>query len=329
LVFPEETHFFQQIVGNPDRHNPDYLLSHTSLKLFQRGEIQMTSGFRDYSQVDPDLFETNFRELWKSKFTTLPSILEIFMQSYGQATGQMDARYWVEKTPLNEKHLKKAQTWWPDLKAIFMLRDPRDNYCSYQKQRARRYENRRKRILADGNLSPRAARQRIASLSPPLAMNAFIAYWLESINHWERFATQNPNCMLIQYEKLVQSPKDEMTRIVEFLDIEWDDILLAPTRNGSPWSGNSVFNTEFTGISTSSLGRYREILSVDEIRFLESWLKPVIDSYGWQIGDNMIALGVLLLGLLTSESTKPSQKLKLVIELFRCRFSLGRNSRNK
>ena len=171
LVFPEETHFFQQIVGNPGRHDPDYLLTHSSIKLFKRGKFEMTSGFRDYSQVDPDHFEIVFRELWKTRFSTQPSILEIIMQSYGQVTGQLDSKYWVEKTPMNEKYLENAQAWWPDLKAIYMLRDPRDNFCSYQKQRARRYENRRKRILADGNLSPKVARQKIARTTHNPALN--------------------------------------------------------------------------------------------------------------------------------------------------------------
>jgi hypothetical protein len=49
-----------------------------------------------------------------------------------------------------------------------------------------------------------------------------------------------------------------------------------------------------------------------------------MQSYGWQIGDNMIALFALLIGLVTVPGIKPSQKLKLAIEQARCRLSPAR-----
>jgi hypothetical protein len=321
LVFPEETRFFQQIAGFPQRQNPEYLLKQTSIKLFAREEFEMGSGYRDYSQIDFSRFEETFRSLWNTCFTTQPSILEIIMQSYGWVTGQMDSKYWVEKTPLNEKYLGKAHTWWPDMKAIYILRDPRDNFCSYRKQRLRRFENQRKGILADENISSQAAQQKISKLTRPLTLEAFMAYWLESVNLWERFAAQNPNGLLVQYEDLVRSPQQELDRITAFLGIDWDDILSTPTRNGIPWSGNSVFSTQFDGISTTSLGRYKELLSDIELQKLESWLKPVMESYGWQIGDPVIALGVLLRGLLTATDVKRSHRLKLVSERLNYRLS--------
>lgn len=325
LVFPEETHFFQQIADHPEYQNPEYLLNQTSLKLFQRDEFQMASGFRDYSHIDFDQFQETFQGLWASRFSTQPSILEIIMQSYGQITGQMNSKYWVEKTPLNEKYLVKAQAWWPDLKAIYILRDPRDNFCSYRKQRLRRFESRRTRLLAEKNISSQAAQRKISRLSQPLTIEAFVAYWLESVNLWERFASQNPNGLLIQYEDLVRSPRQVLGRVTEFLSINWDDRLLIPTRNGTLWSGNSVFGLQFEGISTTSLGRYKELLSPGELKKLESWLQPVMKSYGWQIGDSMIALGALWLGL-AAASVKPSHKLKVMIEQVRYHLSPLRKS---
>lgn len=325
VVFPEETRFFQQIAGYPERQNPDYLLHQTSIKLFERDEFQMTSGFRDYSQINFELFGETLRTLWGRGAPDEASILEMIMQSYAEVTGQVEARYWVEKTPLNEKYLQKAHAWWPDLKAIYILRDPRDNFCSYQKQTRKRYESRRDRIIADQTLSPAVLKRKISKVSPPLTMDAFIAYWLESINAWEQFAHNNPNCLLIQYENLAQSPGEEMHRVAEFLGIKWDDILLEPTRNGSSWFGNSVFGAQYKGVSTSSLGRYKELLSEDDRRYLQSWLDSVMRLYGWQTGDNMIALGALWRGLAISPSTKPYLKIKIMIEYLRFWFTRLRN----
>jgi uncharacterized membrane protein len=62
-------------------------------------------------------------------------------------------------------------------------------------------------------------------------------------------------------------------------------------------------------------------LSDEELKKLESWLKPVMESYGWQIGDPVLALSVLLRGLLTATDIKLSHRLKLLIERFNYRFS--------
>jgi len=314
LVFPEETHFFNKISGYPDRQNVEYLLSHTSIKTLGLGKVQITSGFRDYSNFDFDHFKEVLAESWHNSQKDERSLLECIFYSYGVETDRLNTKYWVEKTPLNEKYIKKAVRWWPDLKAIYIIRDPRDNYCSYKKQTEKRFKSRQDRIVNNPHLPPKEKKREISILPLPLSLESFSANWLESINAWENYSRVFQNTMLIKYEELVNAPKVVMSRVCDFLEIDWDDTLLLPTRNGFPWAGNSMYETEFTGISASSIGRYEKNLSDYEKAFLHTWLRSVFKKYGWIMDGNKFASVELLRGFIFSTNIKPYLKFKMLFE---------------
>jgi hypothetical protein len=315
LVFPEETRFFKQILPYPKRQNLDYVLSQTSVKNLGLGKFRMTSGARDYSEID---FNTYTKCLEVSVGTSPDplTLLEGVINCYGRVTGQRGTRYWVEKTPLNEFYLNKANQLWPDLKALYMIRDPRDNYCSHSDLRQRRHLARKKKY-ADADEETRAKH-----LSPPLEITEFIAYWLDSIAQWEQFAKRNESqALLIRYRDLVQNPRQELSRICDFLGINWDDILLSPTRNGTLWTGNSMHGTQFTGISTSSLGRYKQHLDEGEIRQLEGLLDKTMRRYGWNLEYTDTSSLDWILDLLFSRDTKLFHKAKILLGLLRQQLS--------
>jgi hypothetical protein len=55
----------------------------------------------------------------------------------------------------------------------------------------------------------------------------------------------------------------------KFLDIEFDDILLNPTFNGSPISANTSFKLEKSKIIESTLYRYKTLGS-EELKIIDS-----------------------------------------------------------
>jgi hypothetical protein len=172
------------------------------------------------------------------------------------------------------------------------------------------------------NLSADEKKAQITKLSPPLSLNEFIAYWLESFTTWEKFRRHHEYCLQVKYSNLVRSPESELLRICEFLGIGWDSILLKPTRSGILWSGNSVHGERFSGISLSSLGRYKGLVENDEIRYLDSWLHPLINLNGWQIESNLISPFILLKNLILAVDTKPFIKYKILIEQLNLRILL-------
>ena len=144
-----------------------------------------------------------------------------------------------------------------------------------------------------------------------LSLDEFVAYWLESVQVWEQFAARNPRSLLIRYEDLVQNPNVELRRLCSFLEINWDEILLRPTRNGVLWSGNSMYDVEFSGISTESMGRYQDLLIPDEIEFLNVWLRHTITRYGFPSNEALTERRWLAKELLMNRKSKPYIKMKM------------------
>ncbi|MBD3306658.1 hypothetical protein GF348_09785 [candidate division KSB3 bacterium] len=259
IVFPEETHFLRHVLGDTDRETPEYMLTNTPIRNMNLGQVRdHLEGNRDYKHIDFTEYQNRVAEFWCKSDKTSRALLESVILSYGEITGKVEEKYWVEKTPQNEYYLNRAMKLWPKLRALYILRDPRDVYCSY-----------------------RTYLQRADSYYLPL--EKIIASWSKSVHFWECFAAHNSRGLLIRYVDLVQHPRRSMQRVCNFLQIDWDDILLQPTRSGIRWGGNSMSNEEFAGISTSSLGKYHNGLTTEEIRFIETWLGRVMLRYGWQI----------------------------------------------
>jgi hypothetical protein len=257
LVFPEETTFLA-LMGQLEYQTLDYYLTHTGASAFQYGEVTFPSGYRDYSDIDFAVYRQTVEKYWKASDKSEQALMESLIFAYGRVTGQLNKGYWVEKTPSNEDYLKQAQALWPRLRAIYVIRDPRDNYSSYRNKRAK------------------------DSLELPVL--TFVTRWYRSLLAWRRFARQNPeNSLLLIYRDLVQNPEAEMRRICDFLQIDWHENLLEPTRNGVFWSGNSTHGVVHEGISTSSIGKFRDHLTPDEITFIERWFAFVMKHYGWPL----------------------------------------------
>ncbi len=256
LVFPEESKFFSKVMGHPDR-GIEYVLDKTGVNAFRYDEVSWQSGYRDYSEIDFEQYKASLESCWQQSDQSDYALLECVMSSYGKITGQMNPTYWVEKTPRNELYLKDALQRWPELRAIYILRDPRDNFCSYRKKR--QYDKK------------------------SFSLENFIQDWSRSLFAWETLAKSSAQTLLIRYDDLVSHPKETMKKTCQFLKIDWDDTLVEPTRNGVFWSGNSMHKTEFKGISTASLQKYKSLLEEDEVRFLETWLESVMTNYEWAL----------------------------------------------
>ncbi|MBN1123323.1 MAG: sulfotransferase [Anaerolineae bacterium] len=256
LVFPEET-MFRKWATEPRLWSLDYLLSETPIQAFQHGEVNWTSGYRNYEALDYPRFKSLTEARQQAAEPSARTMLEAVIFSYGDVTGQTDRKHWVEKTPSNEHSLNEIVRWWPDARALYIVRDPRDNYASYYSQK-------------HGDYNP----------------IRFVKDWSASIAKWERFAASRPDHSLrIRYEDLVREPEATLKHICRFLDIQWDDNLLIPTRNGVFWSGNSRDMVEFEGISDKPVGKFRQKLSGAEIEFLEVWLKDALNAFDYRDTD--------------------------------------------
>jgi hypothetical protein len=89
--------------------------------------------------------------------------------------------------------------------------------------------------------------------------------WLQSTQDRLELREKYPeDLFLVIYENLVQETETVMRQLVQWLDLDWDDIVLRPTFNRMPIKANSSYPVSEHGILTSPLERWREVLTEDE-----------------------------------------------------------------
>ena len=197
---------------------------------------------RDYSAIPYEDVRQAMRDLLVSAEQGELHAREILcaaVLAYGQVSSQIteETRYWIEKSPYNEHYAGRIFEWWPEARCIHIVRDPRDNYASYRRKHS------------------------------TWSAEFFAANWKRStqagMQNQERFGAWR--YLLLRYEDLAQAPEKTLQQLVDFLQIEWDPALAAPTRGGERWQGNSMFANQFQSISTAPVGRWKEPLSTGGI----------------------------------------------------------------
>jgi len=89
------------------------------------------------------------------------------------------------------------------------------------------------------------------------------------------------NYKVIRYEDIVSNPEFSIKDICEFLDIDFEDILMKPTYLGQPWSGNSITNTKFNKISNERLGKWKNEIYPMEVYYINKLFDYVLDDYDY------------------------------------------------
>ena len=64
---------------------------------------------------------------------------------------------------------------------------------------------------------------------------------------------------IIRFENLISDIESVMRHLADFLNIEFDDILLTPTFNKTPIAANTSFSAEKPGIVADTLSRYKTL----------------------------------------------------------------------
>lgn len=128
-----------------------------------------------------------------------------------------EVRYWVEKTPENEKHAGVIQNKFPGAKFIHLIRNPLDNLASLKSFSLSRNQ--------DFHLKDAA-----------LHLKSLIDL------AWLNLGKLGPERYLVlRYEDLVGSLKESLDRICGFLSLTFSESLMIPTVNRIPASSNSSF----------------------------------------------------------------------------------------
>lgn len=240
-VFPKETLFFPYALADleADREQGIELFVE---RIFEGVLFGLEEVIAD--EVGTDRYKVALKERWAETGYSLPRFLDIAVETYGELIGRSRRRFWVEKTPQTELDVPTLREWYPTMRAIHCIRDPRANYAAI-----RTWNEREQR---------------------PTSFPRFASHWKRSWAAAKRNATLVPQITL-KYEDLVEHTESSMREVCGFLEIEFEDALLKPTLGDKPFQGNSMYKSNFSGVSRASLDRWRSVLSKDNVREIE-WL---------------------------------------------------------
>ena len=250
LVSPSETAFFQKFVPN----------FADGMNAAERSLLQAFDPENNYYQLY--LSHIDCDEMWAAMARQVgedaPSWLWAMMSAWAQLNGQNleSVARWIEKTPFNELHREQIFAWWPDAKCIHLLRDPRAVLATYQKRQ------------------------------PGTTVEQVAFQWLRSATSIDSGRAENAlphQTLILTYEALVREPQLTMQQITDFLEIEWHETLLRPTKahGKHDWRGNSAHNQKFSGIEAASAERWRTQLSEADCALIEQLLATSMHRFGF------------------------------------------------
>jgi hypothetical protein len=265
IVYPNETFFFRGFVPEMRKRDLDEkitLAQRYLLHYFEQGwsvAEKQDSILQSQDQYFIDYVKTClalFEEVDTNGMRHDGDLLSAAILAYGQVHGKITAEtnYWTEKTPYNEHFAQMIFDWWPDARCIHIVRDPRDNFLTYQRKHH------------------------------GLSAEDFSVGWNSSLNagiqNQKKYGKDHYH--LLRYEDLTIEPESTLQELISFLGIQDDNVLRIPTSDGNPWAGNSQFGDKFQGISSRPVGRWKRELDGKKVNIIESLCADLMSQEGYE-----------------------------------------------
>jgi hypothetical protein len=181
-------------------------------------------------------------------------------ESYAATLGMPIDRIkrWIEKTPANRNHVDEIFARFPETKFLVTLRDPRA-------------------ILAT-QIALEKTRQ-----TKRFSVYYVIAHWRVAAKLARRVRSGDVPGLFVQFEQLVSAVSTVMKNVCDYLEITFDpDVVLAPTKIGQPWGGNSAAQIAFSQVTAEPASRWERELSEDEIGWVEWHCRDLMPEFGYE-----------------------------------------------
>ena len=112
-------------------------------------------------------------------------------------------------------------------------------------------------------------------------------YWIKKNEPFFEYIQSSRNILGIKYEDLCTNPKNTIEKIINFLDLPWEDNLLkhhGMIHDEVSDNGITVGHIDSTkNIYTNSIGRYKNSLSSAEEQEIISITKPLMKQLGYKV----------------------------------------------
>lgn len=158
-----------------------------------------------------------------------PHLAVVLAYAWCTRDASEEVRWWVEKTPTNERHLAEMRRAFPGAKVLHIVREPLAVYASHRR-------------LEESARGAFAARREVLR-------NLAATYRLAI----ERTRRPRPEHRLLRYEELCAAPERVMGEVAAFLGIDPHPVLAQPTVAGMAARSNSVFADADDGAPDSGI----------------------------------------------------------------------------
>lgn len=214
--------------------------------------LSMMMRYKRLVKLDPDPDRIR-HDFWAGE-PTYGRLFAILESHYAQ---KLNKPRWGDKSLHTERYAAPIFAAYPGARILHMMRDPRDRYASV----LARWKTRRGRA------------------------GAGTAMWLAS----EALARHNrqrypQQYMIVRYETLAAQPETTLKEICAFIGEPYSDEMLTMrgARKFRDEGSNSSYGERKPGvISTSSIGRYRQVLSPMQIAFIQRRAAQAMQRYDY------------------------------------------------
>ena len=211
----------------------------------------------------------------RSTVEDFKTVYEVLFRAFYRALGneeEPNLLRFVSKTVLETEYFPELMKWFPDLKFVYVLRNPYAHFVSAVKS-LRTHTNRKKPESFEG-MKLSARRNPYPYIGPEIFRMKHSYYFME------KFQRLYPkNFYTLVYDELLKDPQSEIMKLTSFLEIDFNPVLLKPTILGKGWKGNSWSNHQFSGISKTPLNEWKKDISGGEIRLINSFFSTLIEKY--------------------------------------------------
>ena len=227
--------------------------------------------FLEHIEINIDSLDNVFKDMerYSGQYTKPSNIEAIYtnssLQSFHKIYQESIRKFKTKKALFIGSKETSCEEFLPYLcsngyKTIIIVRDPRDVASSANYPKGEKHFGSKKPLLF------------------------ILKSWIKSIQIIHLLQNE-PNFLYLKYEDLATSPYKTLNTITDFLGVDsFDDNHFNKgifDRDGKLWKANTSFETNTSFISTKSIGGYKNVLSDDEINYIESVCRNEMSFMGY------------------------------------------------
>ena len=224
----------------------------------------------------PQFNFTSFKQyIENSEVENCQNVYEVLFKAFYYAieeSGNPDNLRFVSKTVLETEFFPELLSWYPDMKFIYVLRNPYAHFVSAIKSLRTHSRWNKKEAYEGMKLS--AFKNPYPYLGPEIFRMKYSYYFME------KFKRLYPdNFHILVYDDLLKDSETELKQLTDFLRVDYNATLLKPTILDKVWEGNSWRNHQFNQISKAPLDEWKQDISGGEIRLLNKFFQNITEKY--------------------------------------------------